>query len=96
MTHLRMDIQESDKVLVLTLIFKFNPYKMTSNLECDMQRLRKPTTYSHSRKVKFDAPHTGDDGGSMLPRNMHEATWSHMLEVTNLHSDTSSDALQCT
>jgi hypothetical protein len=47
---------------------------MTSNLESDMQRLRKPTTYSHSRKVKFDAPHTGEDGGSMLLRNMCEAT----------------------
>jgi len=73
---------------------------MTSNLESDMQRLRKPTTYSHSRKVvpmlKFDAPHTGEDGGSMLPRNLHDVTWSHMLEDTNLHSDTSSDVLQCT
>ena len=73
---------------------------MTSNLESDMQRLRKPTTYSHSRKVvsllKFDAPHTGKDGGSMLLRNMCEATRPHMLEDTNLCSDTSSDILQCT
>jgi hypothetical protein len=39
---------------------------MTSNLKHDLQRLRKPKTYSHSRKVvpmlKFAAPYSGEDG----------------------------------
>jgi hypothetical protein len=63
-THLRRDIQESDKSSSCG-----NHHKMTSNLESDLQRLRKPKTYSYSRQVvpllNFAAPYSGEDGGSM-------------------------------